>query len=594
MTTSTFARVNLHVRLLLIAFAWLSCEYSSALSIETSEGQLSRNGLPLDAPILTQYLTDGIPTDLSPPGENASRSAKFRIEKWKLYKSIAAYLGETTASEAIPVLVNLISDDLPQPLQHDLDVHVVGYSGHSTTDEWDFARKRETATLRAACADALARLNDTTALPILIHYLDRLNVEVDLELEKENPDSAFMWAYSRTCLAIAALGANDGIQATIDRLDQCPVRGPETLLYYLRIATGQQSGPVYDQPLHTRPAEIEKWKTWWMANKNSFKPNRTHLLKPSHLQRAPSRPHPRTLQQYVAEAESRYQDYDGTGHGTVAVAWLESNGIQNIAGLLGIVEDRNQRSRVRGEALAWYAKFAGEDAYDLLNELATSSRPYELQIESVHIQTKALKLLEERFPNRVEDIAREILSKGGLAGGVLGDNAVYILARNPDNLSDLAKNFDSVDVKLQVIQKLVSAKQLISPEVFSKAIQGNDMLVAAYGYTGARKWKLLDNLDTETTVALERWKSNPVFQVTLFNREAYDGSALEFCREILSGMSETGVQEAKAYRNLYVWLASSGKRHPELKNEPEATDALISDVWEGFMRCVDSYQLNAL
>lgn len=576
---------------LILVFAVVVCmlltsEQGSATTIMTVEGELQRHALPLDPATLSRYLTEGVPEGHQPRDGDPMAVASYPFRRWELYLSIAKYLGQAKSKVAAPALLEAIESELPRALQLDLDIHVAGYSGYKTWNEWDIAEREKIATFRAACAESLARIGHKASLPPLKDYLESFEERITAELIREKPDSAYLWAFSRTCRAITALGDKAGIDALIASLDDCPIVAPETIINYLRISTGQPFGPEYDQPLHLRPAEIQKWKDWWETNKTSFVIDETKVI----TQTKPDlpKPAPRTLRDHVAFAETRYMGYDGTGWGRYSTTWLEDNSQRYVSELLRLTNDPNEPSRVRGEAMDWFAKFAGPLAFPILRDFATDDACCDTQTETLHLRSKALKLIDQFFPAQVDEVAKDCLR----SSVSVSQGAFHILAKNPENRAYLVESFHSLvpNVQHQAIQGFIQYENPIAREVFFHALKSDDRGLAIYAALGVRRFNLSAVLPEDARVAHEAWLRNPEFVIGLTRRDDGLEWPLQHYQKALLLIQSTDVNAARAYRLALDSLQQLRAYNPAFQEKRGTVDALIDDAQYGLQSCVRSYR----
>jgi len=144
---------------------------SFGLSVLSTKDQLLTCGLPVEPTVLVDYLRMGIPADVVPENKRARSGALQKFDRWRQYRIIVEYLGESRHMGAVPVLLSLIDEDLPEALQHDLDIHVVGHWHYHTFGEWDSARERGTVIFRSTCAGAVLRLESFQNEPELRAHL---------------------------------------------------------------------------------------------------------------------------------------------------------------------------------------------------------------------------------------------------------------------------------------------------------------------------------------------------------------------------------------------------------------------------------------
>jgi len=528
----------------------------------TADGQLDRYHLDKAEEALLGYLEAGIPQDFS---------GDFN-ERWEMYQWIAAKLGEMGSNNASPTLIQLIEEPLPPPLQDDLLFHVAGYRGHDSWEDWDDQRVRDLAELRKACAHALAKIGDEDALPALLAYLETLGQSIKNELEKKNPDSSLLWSYSSVCRDVTALGSKAGIDALIATLDHLPQRAPETIVYYLRICTRQPFGPEYSQPLHTRPAEIQKWHEWWKQNRDGFRIDRQRVLdteKPDL-----PRPVPVSLRDHVAAAYTRHMDSDGSGYGKHSADWLEKDGSTRTAEFAAIVNNCSEDSRVRKEALKWYARFAGDSALDLLTTYATDDKIYsETGTEWLHLQTEALNLIQGQFPQMAEDVARRCM----FSEHYVSSNAVSFLMKSASNYTYVAENFTRLGHlgRLEAIQSLLWLSEPVGRPAFFEGMKDSDIHMAVFAARGIRKFALEAELPQTSREALTRWREDPEFLLLLMIEESMpEGDRVAAIQEALQLVQKTDAHAARTYYTAWTMLPSDSR----------------DTAMAGLVRCLEDYK----
>lgn len=313
--------------------------------------------------------------------------------------------------------------------------------------------------------------------------------------------------------------------------------------------------------------------------------SRTRLGKtPVLTQHASARPepNPQSLRERVSVADQSRRWT--VGFHQPSVKWLEANGSRHVRGFRRIATDRFEEPRVRREALRWYTKFGGTKSHGLIRRYARGDIPNAHAEDVRGVQTSAIRLLNEYSVEGADETAQAII----LDGGPAASHALNSLARNPRNYPFLAEHFETVssDLKQTIVQKFAYADELVSTDIFARALQGDDMILAIYGYRGVQKFNLVERLDEEAQAAYERWVSDPQFLVAVLPNDIREDDRLATCRTILDLIDGTDARAARMYRDLYTALY----RLPRLISDEAAAQRMADEAWLGFMRCVDAYR----
>jgi len=579
-----FAQIHTAL-LLLVATTCLLCSVCYATSRASPGLQLTHYGFPSEPSVLAGYLHDGIPSLHVPPADNRHAASEFVFNRWKMYRYMVEYLGRQQYVAAAPVLREIVSGELSPVLQRDLDVFALGSREGDSRSHYEVALND----LRAESAEALARINDRTAIPIIKSFYAELLSDARVTLEAELVDYAYLNAFSQMGFALTAFGEKDALQAHMELLELAPIGGPERIVNLLMFATGQRIGPVFSQSLLTREADLRKWRSWWAENKDTFSIDREGVLNRTFPKGAPA-PQPDTLSDHLQAASLHGFGTEARDRKNASVMWLEENGASRIAELERIINDRHVGYLIRREAFKWYAKFHGDESPDLYLEYAVNTDLYTHPIES--LQAQGLRFLDDHFPDLVDAAARECLSNGTHYDAAFW--AIDILKKNPENLSFLEEQYFVFPViltgeKYVLMSAFLGADEPASVEVFADALQSEDDLLQWGGQEGIRKFGLVESLDDDGRKALEAWDGSPGFLIGQFNREENETPDLEFCRDILRRVTGTDKDAALAFRNLYVALKRNQHARSALMANPVGTKALIDDALDGFMRCVDTY-----
>jgi len=535
---------------------------ATGLSRETADGVIAERNLQKDEASLLGYLKNGFPPD--------GRTDFGR--RWRAYGAVSTKLAELGARSAVPLLMERIQSPLPGALEEDL---IRGSVGH-TTEAWDKNFDRNLAQFRATCAIALARLGDTKAIPVLLHYIEELELRVELEHTKERPEMVFSIYYGLVCKAVTALGDLRGMDALVRALDGPLSEIPVEPIRQLQICTKQLFGPTWTLPQNRWGEGIGEWKAWWSEHRDTFVIDRDFILDGG-ISDLP-RPEPTTLREHLMAAETRYMDFDNTGYGKRAVEWLERHCESYAQEIAAIIKDRDEDAATRKEALGWYVVALGAGpnsgsdsaALALLSEYAVGEQVYsESGADRLVMQNASLRLIEKHFPDAIADVLAQRLYNGDQDALQRMDDkqaVPYIL----EYFTEL-----SGEVQRHATYRMLQLDAPVSPMVFFEALKSKDDSTARYAAQGIEKFNLESALPQDSRESLARWREDPAFILGSVNYT--DNTEAERIAAAMKALSRIEGTDAPAARNYLRVLQSLPVEE-------------LSAALDGLTQCVRAYQ----
>lgn len=549
--------------LLLVSFG----ANSGATSFVTTEHVLGPCEFDKSEEALISYLKAGVPQD-GLPGNKM---------RWDYYYWIATKLGELKSQKAVPVLIELLEEPLPAPLVDDLIPIAVAYDG--TWEDWDRRRKGKDYRFRSACARALGTIGDESALPALTSYLSSLKPAVDGALETYVSDYSLyvLWSYDGACRAITALGDKKGIDALVDVVERYPAHAHSLSVTYLRICTGQSFGPEDSQPLHTRAADVRRWREWWDENRDSFRIERERIMLRNQFIPAWPEGEPKTVRDHVTRVRGG-MTYSGEYiQSPRSAKWLEENGPARTDELVAIVDDRDELARTRKKAMKLYAEFVGDDAAECLRRWAENDQfDVEAGIKT-RLQHTALNLLWRNSPAVAEKVARDCI----FSSGFVGTYSAGFLVNGADvqaNVAFLADCYPKLDqsVRAKAIYALQKLDQPVGEPLFYLGIEDSDVRTAASGAAAIRKFGLEDELSASCREALAKWRSDPEFLRSMIDKDdpTAEQELIAYSRQAIQHVEGTDAAAAATYRQACRYLTGPAQEQAQA----------------GWKRCVEAYR----
>jgi hypothetical protein len=574
---------------LLLASAWATAE------IMSPNMALDQMGFPADTPSLIRALSEGWPNSISPAPNHYAMSGT-PLRRWDAYLTAIQVLGSRKATEAVPVLVRIVREPLPDPLVDDLLLDIPESNALADAwEEWDSAAGGENSRIRIAALQALANIDPESAKEDAVRFVEQLKPRVAESLQQEQPDESLWFAYSGICDLAARIGCKEGVDALVDLL---PATKPGSMVGTLMAGqlewvTGQSNPILQDTSPEAHAEAVRKWQAWWAAERERFVPATTPPP-PAPKDYAYPPPEDAGKKEIVTAYLRASIETDVRGGDMIVKAypeaeeWLKANAGRYTRQLRAIADDSSQSPALRETAANWYAQAGGKRAAKWLRGEVLAMEEVEPKKQiGWSSPSVRIRLLRQTWPEGYRDATRELIEKmlPGADGAAL---ALLQDASGPEGLFLVLQNYD------RLVTRYPSIRQLALQVFVRKPVEGDERVVVdglRNGDMNDATWAALiveqrgmeDRLPQDARAALEEWRKVPYFTLDVISRDLDTKRSAQRARvvKIVDSLNGTDAAHAQAYYRAYAMI--TGYMQDPVTPESEACLAKLK-------QCVAAYR----
>jgi len=550
-----------------------------------ADSLLARGGYSSDSETVIEYLRDGLPCETSPPrDERYYTRARLPFVRWEFYGYSVGALQMEKSVEAVPILISLLADPLPDFMTNDLFMKVAMESYRYRDDDWNDWTVRaqgEIMNFRAAGSRTLMDMDSEAVGAALVTVIEREFDDVKLTMQMDRDNYLYLNNYAALCRMAAVAGRREGVDALVELIPFTDRRNDGGIPYVLQHLTGAQISPPKDMTGAEFRDFVRDWQDWWDANRDSFTlPEQ--IAQPAATENARFE----TVRDYVEAASKSISHYDAVAPAyPEAHMWLENNGSKHGRKLRKLAEDENEPMELRRSAAQWYARTGGDRALRWLRTklLAPDEQkpPKGTNIEPEYLFNAA----GENFPEARNELARECVRRGVpsapeavdrlLSGRVAQDNAAFIL----EHYERLVQRFPAL--RHRIVQRYRYAATPGDEVVFVDCLINGDFNTAVFASAAVRSRGIENMLPENARRALQRWRESPPFALAVLEYEEDEELRMREATQISRAVTGTDVHAAQAYARAYSLLTN------------QFADYVTSDAEfcaQGLTRCIDAYR----
>ncbi len=480
------------------------------------EDLLKEVGLASDVPTLLSYLREGLPEGLVfRDGRPLPSNQRFAR-----YHHVIEALRKMKSPEAVPLLTSLLEGPLPPKLAEDLE--------RSAADRFP-DEEYEIVSFQSSCARALGQIGDSSAVPALTRYLERLLPL--MKIKAETPlYPPYTLAFGNACVALGRLGSTAGVAFAVAVLPDTPLDNPWAV-YTLKELTGQPFGPQSGRPARVARREHAKWTAWWDANKA------TYQIDPDAINESRRRSYVadmKTVRDYVHQAPLATRSTFAT-NGPEAVEWLTQHVAAHKKELAALVNDPDETVYVRNEAMVWYARYGGRKAMKTLAKYVRYEIPFDPEDSKLQhaMASEAFLIIKDTSPKFASRLGKEIIEDGSTISGFWAFDAVaaqdkdvaYRLAerhlfasepylsaamvvtlmQRPEGVQKVIQSYALLGdyAKWKAVQRLGELPGPAGKEIFFEAVKSHDRSIAEAACRAITRFELYDALPQESRQAMD-------------------------------------------------------------------------------------------